>query len=223
MTVLSMLLLNSHAVCAKNKEGSSGKKGWHERTREGKAGLSKDIDFEGTWIPPWIRKEEKAQWKNGRPPGWNRGEKRGWGGGGLPPGQAKKYRGENSPFPPGWRGWTDEEKNIWMKDLDDARKRISGKARKSKNYSEGLLESVLISLDEGSRKGVPIRRTSSVIEKGLDSGMSGQGIEKVTRAMSYGVERGADLDKLDSLILDRMDLGYSEDELAMEIYKAISE
>lgn len=141
----------------------------------------------------------------------------------MPPGQAKKYRGGGNPFPPGWKNWTDKEKNVWKKDLDDSRKRISEKARKSGYYSEELLESALISLEEGSRKGIPIAYTSNVVEKGLERGMSGKGIESATRAMSYGVDRGADLDKLDSLILDRMDRGYSEDKLTMEIYRAISE
>ena len=221
--LLPLLLINSHTVCAKDQGKSEGPKGWQKEKHTGKKRVSEDVVPVGTWIPGWLSSGEKAQWKNGRPPGWDRGEKRGWGGGDMPPGQAKKYRGGERPLPPGWKKLSDKEKNAWKKDLDDARKRISGKARKSGNYSEELLESALISLDEGSRKGVPIGYTSNVIEKGLDRGMSGRGIESATRAMSYGVDRGADLDKLDSLILDRMDRGYSEDELTMEIYRAISE
>ena len=44
------------------------------------------------WMPPGLSTEERAEWKNGRPPGWTQGAKRGWGGKRCPPGQAKKGR-----------------------------------------------------------------------------------------------------------------------------------
>src|SRR5918993_5857414 len=54
-------------------------------------------DKNDKWVPPGLSREEKSEWKNGRPPGWSQGEKKGWRGRSCPPGQAKKGRCPDVP------------------------------------------------------------------------------------------------------------------------------
>lgn len=160
------------AVYAKGKEKYAQKsKGKGHQKKKGKK-----------WIPPYLTEQEKAEWKDGVPPGWSKGKKTGWGG---------------HDVPPGWSKWKKKDKKKWEKDLAKARKKARKWAEKrSRKYGwtkdrEGReADSFYISVDRTARAGVPVEDVEGLVEKAIKRGMSAEDIGRLTRAVAHGVGRG---------------------------------
>lgn len=150
--------------------------------------------------------QETAKGRDGTPPGWSRGLKTGWGG---------------ETLPPGAREWSTERKREWKKELENARSRIQGRAAGIDGFAETDLQSALLSLDAMAGQGVPVDDGYALVERLMDGGMKGRGIESVTRAMAFGVSEGFKAGRINSYIRDRMNEGMRDDELAAETYRAI--
>ena len=73
-----------------------------------------------------------------------------------------------------------------------------------------------------ARKGVPINRTRDIIKTAISKGIKGEGIEKLTRAISYGVGRDTDFGQLRRYIHKNFVQGIKDDDLAIGIYKEIA-
>lgn len=169
-----------------------------------------------------------------RPPGWDKGEKKGWTsdvppgiekkGGWMPPGLSKKEKAEwqdghppgwgrgrklgwSSDVPPGWDKWTKEKRKGWQKNLKEAK---------------SDLESGLISVEMAARKGVPIKHAKAIVVAAMANGVKGEGIEKATRAVAYGVGREVDFDQLGKYVNEKLGEGLKGDNLAIEIYKEVA-
>jgi hypothetical protein len=173
-------------------------------------------------LPPWLDEKDRKAWKDGRPPGWDRGTKTGWQGGNLPPGQARK-RAEDRDYAPGSRyRWTEQERNRHEERIKDAEERIRELLEKKGVTTGPMLDSAILSLHSAVRRGVPVSTASAVIEQGLEGSLSPEGIEQVTRALSYGAERQRDFTDLEKIIRDAMNRGLTEEDLTMEVYRALS-
>jgi len=201
--------------------------GWQKGEKKGWEGdVPPGIEKKGGWMPPGLSKEEHAEWKNGRPPGWSRGEKEGWKGADMPPGLAKKGgelpSGLAKSTPPGWEKWNDEKKKGWEKKLGEAKEKVRGRAKKLKDFSEENLDSTIGSLEAAARKGVPIRHARGLVEKAMEKGVRGRGLETTSRAMAYGVGKEVDFDQLGKFVHEKLDEGLRDDELSIEIYKEIA-
>ena len=109
------------------------------------------------------------------PPGWSRGLKTGWGG---------------QTLPPGAREWSANRKREFKKDLEGALAKIRERAGGTEGFTEPDLQSALLSLEAMAGKGVPVDEGLLLVERLMDGGMKGRGIESVTRAMAFGVEEG---------------------------------
>ena len=233
LATVSMFLYGTAALAeGKGKgKGKGGNKEPDSLKKSEKKGLEDAvvprIEKKGGWIPPWLSKEEQAEWKDGRPPGWSSGEKKGWKGAAMPPGQAKKSRRLPTSIaqsgPPGWEKWSDAKKKSWEKELAEAKERVRDRAKKLKGFTEKDLDSSLGSIDIAARKGVPIKNAKGLVEKAMGKGIKGGGIETATKAMTYGVGREVDYDQLGKFVNKKMDEGLRDDELSIEIYKEISQ
>ena len=136
----------------------------------------------------------------------------------MPPGLAKK----GGWLPPGWKNWNDEKKKGWEKELGEAREKVRGRAKKLKDFSEEDLDSALLSVEAAARKGVPIRHALGLVEKAMQNGIKGWGIETTTRAMAYGIGKEIDFDELGKFVRRKLDEGLRNDDLSIEIYKEIA-
>jgi hypothetical protein len=178
-----------------------GKGGKVDEAEEG-GGKVKKIKYK----PKGMSEEDMKQWESGNPPGWSMGTKKGWGEGDAPPGKMKKG---------------DEAK------LEKAKERIRNRIRTHEGKGEmerkQLEESAERSIDGAARKGVPVEHAEKTVEKGIERGMSGEEIEKVTRAMAYGADKDTDYDELGRFTDRKMDEGERGDELAMSVYKEIDD
>lgn len=215
---ISLAVQLPHALAGENK--GPGKKWGDSKSR-------KEINTAGTKkstspLPAWIREEERKAWKNGRPPGWDRGKKAGWHGGNLPPGQAKKKAGPPEYAPRSWHRWTEQERHRYEERIGGAERKIRELIEKKGNLPAQMLDSATLSLFSAARQGVPVDTVSAVITRGIEQGLSPQGIESVTRALSYGVERQADFGELEKVIRDNMNRGLTDEDLTMEVYEALS-
>ncbi len=178
------------------------------------------------WIPPGLSEEEQADWKDGRPPGWSRGGKEGWKDADMPPGHAKKG-GELPPglakkIPPGWSEWNVKKKTDWEKELREARRRVRRVANRLRDFRGNDLRSALLSVEATARVGAPIRHVLGLVEEAMERGIRGRGIETATRAMAYGVGRQMDFDELGKFIHKKLEDGFRDDELAIEIYREVA-
>lgn len=182
--------------------------------------------------PRHISDEAMNEWTDGNPPGWTRGEKTGWGGAGAPPGQMKEGEGRRDrvreremkhSYPPGSDDWDAAKKEEWQGRVEQSKTRILERIRARKEASREDEESAAVSIESAAAAGVPVAHVESAVDKAVARDMSGEEIEKMTRAMSYGADKGADYDELDRFIERKMDEGESGDDLAVSIYKEIDE
>lgn len=220
------MVLTCTVVLAQGKgKGESDKPpGWQKGEKKGwKGDVPPGMEKKGGWMPPGLSKEEQAEWKNGRPPGWSRGKKEGWKNADIPPGLAKKSGklppGLAKSTPPGWEKWSDEKKKGWEKELGEAKEKVRGRAKNLKDFSEEDLDSAIGSVEAAARKGVPIRHTLGLVEKAMDKGIKGRGLETATKALAYGVGKEVDFDQLGKFVHEKLEQGLRDDELSIEIYK----
>lgn len=132
------------------------------------------------WMPPGLSKKEKTQWAEGKPPGWRKGEKSGWRDSDMPPGLQKKNK-------------NDIEK--WKKDRTEASEKAETLIRdrdhdKNSETIENNAQSVSLSVTETVNAGVPADQVVALVQKSIDKDMSGEDIERVTRASCPGCESG---------------------------------
>ena len=158
--------------------------------------------------------QSKGKGRGEKPAGWLKGEKEGWKGGAMPPGLAKSG-------PPGWAKWSDEKKTEWQHKLREAKEKVRRKAKKAKGFSKASPERALLSLEMAARAGVPIKHAGDLVEKAMEKGIRGRGIETATRAMAYGVGKEIDFDRLGKFVRKKLDQGLRGDDLAMAIHKEI--
>ena len=152
----------------------------------------------------------------------DRGKKAGWHGGNLPPGQAKKKGGPPEYAPQSRHQWTEQERHRYEERIGDAERKIRELIEKKRNIPAQMLDSATLSLFSATSQGVPVATASAIIEQGIEQGLSPEGIESVTRALSHGVERQADFGELEKIIHAGMNRGLTEEELTMEVYRALS-
>ncbi len=228
VAIATVLLAGSLAFAQGKAKGRGGTPpGWEKGEKKGWRGsVPPGIAKKGGWIPPGLSKQERGKWKDGRPPGWSRGKKKGWRGADMPPGLAKKG-GQLPPglakkTPPGWKKWDRDKKKRWNKKIAKARKRVRGKARNLKDFSEEDLNDALLSVEAAARKGVPVRHALDLVEEAMEKGIKGRGIETASRAMAYGVGKEIDFDQLSYFIHRKLDAGLRGDDLSVEIYKEIA-
>jgi len=173
--------------------------------------------LEDIWLPPDIGADEKAEWKNGQPPGWSRGKKKGWHGGKMPPGLAKKEGiSETEENPPDWNTWKKEQRTRWEEELNKIKERVR------KNADKTSVETMIYSAEAAARKGVPVQQLGTVTDRSIKKKLSGTEYEKVTRAMAYGVGKNVDYTKLGEFVNSSIDQGLRGNELAISIYKEIA-
>jgi len=223
--IIALALLDSSL--AQGKGRSEKPPDWQRGDKEGWTGtVPPGIEKKGGWMPPGLSKDEQAEWKDGRPPGWSRGDKEGWKGADMPPGLAKKGGllppGLAKSTPPGWKNWNDEKKKGWEKELGEAREKVRGRANKLKDFSGEDLDSALLSVEAAARKGVPIRHALGLVEKAMENGIKGWGIETATRAMAYGVGKEIGFEQLGKFVHKKLDEGLRNDELSIEIYEEVA-
>ena len=188
-----------------------------------------------TYQPKKLNAEEMKQWQGGTPPGWTEGAKKGWGEGATPPGEMKK--GEEplgqmkKADPPQWQKWDENKKQEWQGKLEQAKERIRTRIRENEgkgetNRIENSKEyegSAVGSVEGAARMGVPVEHAEAAVQKGIERGMTGEEIEKMTRAMSYGADKGTNYDELGAFVDGKMAEGERGDELAGSIYKKIDD
>jgi hypothetical protein len=235
--LLISVLFHFHIAGADDAQKPPGKK-WTEKGSEKNINAGR-IKKERTALPSWLPEEDRKAWKNGRPPGWDRGRKTGWQDGNLPPGwdrgrktgwqdgnlppgHARKMRSRPEHAPRSWHQWTEQERNRYEEQIKNAERRIRELLEKKGSLPGKMLDSATLSLFSSAGMGVPVPTTSSIIEQGIERGLSPEGIEQVTRALSYGAERQADFVELEKIIRTGMDSGLTDDELTMEVYRALS-
>ncbi|MCU0638248.1 MAG: hypothetical protein MUF59_00030 [Candidatus Krumholzibacteria bacterium] len=182
--------------------------------------------------PRHISDEGMNEWTDGNPPGWSHGEKTGWGGAGAPPGKTKEGEGDRDrvrdremthKYPPGSDDWDAAKKEEWQGSVEQSKTRILERLRARKEASREDEESAAVSIENAAGAGVPVRHVESAVDRAVARDMRGEDIEKMTRAMSYGADKGTDYDELDRLIERKMEEGESGDDLAVSIYKEIDE
>jgi hypothetical protein len=220
--VTAWVLTFSADALAQKKGGGKGKgKGKSGQTAKGSEQQKKAGDVEEkegekvkgegkgkkmAYKPKGLSEEEMKGWEGGSPPGWSQGTKKGWEGAGAPPGKMKKG---------------DEAK------LEKAKERIRNRVREHEGKGEmerkQLEEHAERSVEGAARSGVPVEHAERAVEKGLDRGMTGEEIEKMTRAMAYGADKNTDYGKLEKFMDKKMAEGERGDELAMSVYKGIDE
>lgn len=174
--------------------------------------------LENIWLPPDLGEEEKAEWKNGVPPGWSRGKKTGWRGRKMPPGQVKKQGryGDDRTVPQEWDKWGKEQQETWKERLEKIRERI----RKTKNEEDA--ETMLYSAEEAAKTGVPLQELESVTERFMKRNLTAEEYEKTTRAMAYGVGKKVDFRQLGNFVNSNIEQDVRGNELAINIYKEIA-
>ncbi len=173
-----------------------------------------------------LRMAEKdwMEWTNGDPPGWSRGNKTGWGGAGAPPGQMKGHEQEILHiYPRGSDNWDIRRKEEWYGKLDQSRIRILERIRNRAGMSREDEESAIISINGAAREGVPLEHIELAMNRAIIRGMRGRDFERMTRAMSYGVDKNTDYNRLNRLMERKMNEGETGDVLALSIYREIDE
>jgi len=180
---------------------------------------------QNNWIPPGLSVTEQAKWINGRPPGWSRGEKQGWENTNMPPGLAKKGKippGLAKKTPSELAYWSNETEYEWEQNLEDQKRDIYNMANSIEDFSQEDLENAIGSLEASARSGVPPGYVGSIIRKAMKKGYKGRGFETTTKALSYGVGKGTNFNKLNKFVHKKLDQNYKGDDLSIEIYKEIA-
>jgi len=200
--------------------------GWNKGEKKGwTSDVPSGIEKKQGWMPPGLSEEEQDEWKGYLPPGWNIGRKKGWTSN-IPPGLEKKVEDtsydNNKIMPPDWDKWEEKKKKEWEGNLNETKNEINKEAKKIENLSDIDIESIAISIEMSARKGVPIDYTRDIIKTAMLKGIKGGGIEKLTRAISYGVGRDADFDQLKKYVHKNLIREIKDDDLAIEIYKEIA-
>lgn len=174
--------------------------------------------------PRAMTNDDLTEWTDGNPPGWSQGEKTGWQGAGAPPGQIKNYEREIlRGYPPGSEDWDTRRKAAWDSKLEQSRVRILERIRTRERTSPEDEKSAMLSIEGAAREGVPLGNAEATINKAIARGMRGRDIEKVTRAMSYGADKGTDYNSLNQFVETKMNEGEAGNDLALSIYKEIDE
>ncbi len=162
------------------------------------------------WKPPGLSKKEDEDWAKGIPPGWSRGRKVGW-------------RGRN--YPPGFDKWDKGKKERCKQDKSEAMKQAEAWVRvsaESKNMDEEKIEaeteSVLTSVDNSAKAGVPLEKVLEVIRKSIDKDVSGRNIERICRAMVHTASEGAGPDAVVEFTGILLDEEVDGREVAFKIY-----
>jgi hypothetical protein len=171
---------------------------------------------EGTWLPPDLSKEERDEWKDGRPPGWSHGVKRGWGGRDCPPGLARKGQCPDSrvaAFP---------QRPTVVDAVRDALDRL-GKWGRDRRLSGSTLDAVLVGFEGAVRHGVPIPIAERLVTVSAERGVSPYGIEAITRALAYGADRRAPLQELGTFAEHGVNRDVAADAIALGIYRLVTE
>ena len=181
--------------------------------RKGKGGSDK----KGKYRPKGLKKEEMEKWADGVPPGWSRGNKKGWGDG-MPPGKAGK--GERR-YPADSGNWDEARKEEWDGELEKAKERIRTRSRQRQDTNRETEDSSVISIEEAARNGVPIETAERTVDTAIDRGMTGEEIEKITRAMTYGSDKNVDQTRLGDFVQKKMTEGETGDDIAVSIYEEI--
>lgn len=155
------------------------------------------------WIPPWLPETEKADWKDGRPPGWSRGFKAG-------------------DLPPGHEKWDATQRSQWEKGLATSRERLDTwmKGRPAP-VPDPDKQSVLVSLEAGVRSGIPPSACVDVIQSALEKGFKPDEIGRVTRAWADGERENVNSDLLHSFIFNRLQRKMKADDIALDVYEEI--
>ncbi|HER63401.1 MAG TPA: hypothetical protein ENO11_05425 [Desulfobacteraceae bacterium] len=206
-------------------QGKKQKKDGHGKGRDKNEQMAeKEKGGKAKYKPHGMTDEDMKDWTDGNPPGWSRGNKTGWGGAGVPPGKMKAGDQELlHGYPPGSENWDTGRKEEWRGELERSRSRILEQMRSGKRMSQEEEESAIISIERAAQEGVPIKPIEKTMNRAINRGMAGRDIEKVTRAMSYGVDKDTDYNKLDRFIEKKMNEGETGDDLALSIYKEIDE
>jgi Ni/Co efflux regulator RcnB len=212
---------NEQMVEREKDRHDASSKAYEEKTsrRGSKAAKAKKAKYK----PRGMTDKDMMDWTDGNPPGWSHGEKSGWGGAGAPPGQMKGHEQEILFYPRGSEGWGAGKKEDWHNKFEQSRVRILERIRARDGMTREDEESANVSLGWAAREGVPPEHIEATMNRAIARGMRGREMEKVTRAMSYGVDRGADYDKLDRFIEKKMNEGERGEELALSIYREIAE
>jgi hypothetical protein len=171
---------------------------------------------EAKWLPPDLSKEERDEWKDGRPPGWSHGVKRGWGGRDCPPGLAKKGRCPDS------RAVAVSQPPTLVDALRDALDRL-GKWGRGRRLSGPTLDAVLMGFEGAVRHGVPIPVAERLVMVSAERGVSPYGIEAITRALAYGADRKAPIQELGDFAEHGVNRGVAADAIALGIYRLVAE
>lgn len=171
------------------------------------------------WLPPDLSKEERQEWKDGRPPGWSRGVKRGWRGKDCPPGLAKKGRCHPREIAAAPQG----EQKKWEDQVREAIERLKKWGREKMKLPAPTLDAMLIGFEGAMRYGVPMETAERVVTAAAERGVSPYGIEAITRALAYGAERGARLGELESFTQQGLSRGVASDAIALGIYRLAAE
>lgn len=209
VTIASILIAGSLALAEGKAKGRGDKPhGWEKGEKKGWEGdVPPGIEKKGGWLPPGLSKEEQSEWKNGRPPGWSHGEKEGWKGADMPPGLARKGG---------------DKKKGWEKKLRQEKEKVRTRAKRLKDFSKEDLDSAIDSVEAAARRGVPIRHARGFVEKAMEKGIRGRGLETASRTMAYGVGKEIDFDQLGKFVHKKLDEGLRDDGLSIEIYKEIA-
>ena len=162
------------------------------------------------WVPPGLSDDEKSEWKDGRPPGWSQGQKKGWRGRSCPPGQAKKGRCPD--------GTTTATANAPLDPIQQAIERIRDWAR-HRRVSTGTLDAMLIGFQGAVHHGVAIPVAERFVISTADRGVTAAGIEVLTRALAYGVQRGVAPDHLQHFADGGLSRGVAADAVALGLYR----
>ena len=185
----------------KKSEGADEHKGKGKGSGEmEEAGKGKKMAYK----PKGLSEEDMKHWEGGSPPGWSMGTKKGWEGAGAPPGKMKKG---------------DEAK------LEKAKERVRTRIREHEGKGETERKQLEVSaersIEGAARSGVPVEHAERAVEKGIEKGMTGDEIEKMTRAMAYGADKNTDYGKLEKFMDKKMGDGERGDDLAMSVYREI--
>ena len=162
------------------------------------------------WVPPGLSDEERAEWKDGRPPGWSQGQKKGWGGKSCPPGQAKKGRCGD--------GTTSMTSSTQIDPLQAAIQRIIDWAR-GRKLATTTVDAMLIGFRGAVHYGVPIPVAEKFVISVAEREVAATGIEVLTRALAYGAQRGVAPDHLQHFAETGLSRGVAADAVALGLYR----
>jgi len=168
------------------------------------------------YIPSGLSKEERAEWKNGIPPGW------------IDWSKAELVDGKLTPKvidrnPPGWDKWDKEKKKEWKKSMNNAVRIVRMKVKMEKKLNPEELNSIVISVKSAIQCGVPVSTAENVVLTCFKKGMKPGDIEKVSRAFAYGAGKDIDFGKVEKYLNLKLSQSIDINTLAKEIYKKISQ